>query len=63
MFNSEHMADVFFIVGLPGESQRVPAHKVTHFSFLALSFPSHSYYEIITYVVPLNVVIKGHFRM
>ncbi|KAJ3607177.1 hypothetical protein NHX12_026690 [Muraenolepis orangiensis] len=27
MFNSEHMADVLFIVGLPGESQRVPAHK------------------------------------
>lgn len=28
MFNNELMADVHFIVGPPGESQRVPAHKV-----------------------------------
>ncbi|XP_034143602.1 BTB/POZ domain-containing protein 6-B isoform X3 [Esox lucius] len=27
MFNNEHMADVHFIVGSPGESQKVPAHK------------------------------------
>nr|NP_001108397.1 BTB/POZ domain-containing protein 6-A [Danio rerio]AAI55623.1 Zgc:172197 protein [Danio rerio] len=27
MFNNEQMADVHFIVGPPGESQRVPAHK------------------------------------
>ncbi|XP_046877808.1 BTB/POZ domain-containing protein 6-B isoform X1 [Hypomesus transpacificus] len=27
MFNNEHMADVHFIVGPPGESQKVPAHK------------------------------------
>ncbi|KAA0718123.1 BTB/POZ domain-containing protein 6-A [Triplophysa tibetana] len=27
MFNNEHMADVHFIVGPPGESERVPAHK------------------------------------
>lgn len=29
MFNNEHMADVHFIVGPPGESERVPAHKVS----------------------------------
>lgn len=29
MFNNEMMADVHFIVGPSGESQRVPAHKVT----------------------------------
>lgn len=29
MFNNELMADVHFIVGPPGGSQRVPAHKVT----------------------------------
>lgn len=29
MFNNELMADVHFIVGPPGESQRVPAHKVS----------------------------------
>lgn len=29
MFNNELMADVHFIVGPPGDSQRVPAHKVT----------------------------------
>lgn len=29
MFNNELMADVHFIVGPAGESQRVPAHKVT----------------------------------
>lgn len=28
MFNNELMADVHFIVGRPGESQKVPAHKV-----------------------------------
>lgn len=28
MFNNELMADVHFIVGPPGGSQRVPAHKV-----------------------------------
>lgn len=28
MFNNEQMADVHFIVGSPGETQRVPAHKV-----------------------------------
>lgn len=28
MFNNEQMADVHFIVGPPGETQRVPAHKV-----------------------------------
>ncbi|KAJ0062971.1 hypothetical protein NL108_010012, partial [Boleophthalmus pectinirostris] len=27
MFNNELMADVHFIVGPPGESQKVPAHK------------------------------------
>ncbi|GLD72036.1 BTB/POZ domain-containing protein 6-B-like protein [Lates japonicus] len=27
MFNNEQMADVHFIVGPPGETQRVPAHK------------------------------------
>lgn len=27
MFNNEHMADVHFIVGPPGSSERVPAHK------------------------------------
>lgn len=35
MFNNEQMADVHFIVGPPGESERVPAHKVsphTHIS-------------------------------
>lgn len=29
MFNNELMADVHFIVGPPGESQKVPAHKVS----------------------------------
>lgn len=29
MFNNELMADVHFIVGPPGESEKVPAHKVT----------------------------------
>lgn len=29
MFNNEQMADVHFIVGPPGESERVPAHKVS----------------------------------
>lgn len=29
MFNNEMMADVHFIVGPSGESQRVPAHKVS----------------------------------
>lgn len=28
MFNNELMADVHFIVGPPGETQKVPAHKV-----------------------------------
>lgn len=28
MFNNEQMSDVHFIVGPPGETQRVPAHKV-----------------------------------
>lgn len=28
MFNNEHMADIHFIVGPPGETQTVPAHKV-----------------------------------
>lgn len=28
MFNNELMADVHFIVGPPGGSQKVPAHKV-----------------------------------
>lgn len=28
MFNNELMADVHFIVGPCGDSQRVPAHKV-----------------------------------
>uniref|UniRef100_A0A3Q2T8F8 BTB (POZ) domain containing 6b n=1 Tax=Fundulus heteroclitus TaxID=8078 RepID=A0A3Q2T8F8_FUNHE len=27
MFNNEHMADIHFIVGPPGETQTVPAHK------------------------------------
>ncbi|XP_072533422.1 BTB/POZ domain-containing protein 6-A [Salminus brasiliensis] len=27
MFNNEHMADVHFIVGPPGSSEKVPAHK------------------------------------
>ncbi|TSV02074.1 BTB/POZ domain-containing protein 6 [Bagarius yarrelli] len=27
MFNNEHMADVHFIVGRPGETRKVPAHK------------------------------------
>lgn len=29
MFNNEHMADVHFIVGPPGATQKVPAHKVS----------------------------------
>lgn len=29
MFNNEHMADVHFIVGPPGQVERVPAHKVS----------------------------------
>ncbi len=29
MFNNEHMADVHFIVGPAGESERVPGHKVS----------------------------------
>lgn len=33
MFNNEHMADVHFIVGLPGATQKVPAHKVCLKSF------------------------------
>lgn len=38
MFNNEHMADVHFIVGTPGESERVPAHKVSpHTSLFFLS--------------------------
>lgn len=28
MFNNEQMADVHFLVGPPGETQMVPAHKV-----------------------------------
>ncbi|MEQ2213707.1 hypothetical protein XENOCAPTIV_019603 [Xenoophorus captivus] len=28
MFNNEHMADIHFIVGPPGETQTIPAHKV-----------------------------------
>lgn len=28
MFNNEQMSDVHFIVGPPGETLRVPAHKV-----------------------------------
>ena len=28
MFNNEVMADVFFLVGPPGSTQRVPGHKV-----------------------------------
>lgn len=35
MFNKEHMADVHFIVGPPGESQKVPAHKVSALFFCA----------------------------
>ncbi|XP_035534712.1 BTB/POZ domain-containing protein 6-B-like [Morone saxatilis] len=27
MFNNEQMADVHFIVGPPGDTQRIPAHK------------------------------------
>lgn len=29
MFNNEMMADVHFVVGPPGGTQRVPGHKVT----------------------------------
>lgn len=29
MFNNELMADVHFVVGPPGASQKVPAHKVS----------------------------------
>lgn len=29
MFNNEHMADVHFVVGSPGATQKVPAHKVS----------------------------------
>lgn len=32
MFNNEHMADVHFIVGPPGESERVPGHKVNPYT-------------------------------
>jgi len=32
MFNNELMADVHFIVGPPGGSQKVPAHKVGMFT-------------------------------
>lgn len=28
MFNNERMADVHFIVGPPGDTHRIPAHKV-----------------------------------
>lgn len=28
MFNNELMADIHFIVGPPGSSEKVPAHKV-----------------------------------
>lgn len=33
MFNNEHMADVHFIVGPPGATHKVPAHKVSLKSF------------------------------
>lgn len=28
MFNNEHMADVHFIVGPPGATEKIPGHKV-----------------------------------
>lgn len=31
MFNNEMMADVHFVVGPPGGTQRVPGHKVPEF--------------------------------
>lgn len=36
MFNNELMADVHFIVGPLGGSQKVPAHKVKTFNMLEM---------------------------
>lgn len=38
MFNNELMADVHFIVGRPGESQKVPAHKVNVVVYVILDY-------------------------
>lgn len=35
MFNNELMADIHFVVGPPGGTQRVPGHKVPHYYCLA----------------------------
>lgn len=38
MFNNEHMADVHFIVGPPGATEKIPAHKVGLKSFKEETF-------------------------
>lgn len=38
MFNNEQMADAHFLVGPPGETQKVPAHKVQNLVQIKLTF-------------------------
>lgn len=45
MFNNELMADVHFVVGPPGASQKVPAHKVSAFSFAKMHLSWHLYQQ------------------
>lgn len=52
MFNNELMADVHFIVGRPGESQKVPAHKV-NVAYLILDFKKKSHKILSVWVMYL----------
>lgn len=50
MFNNEQMADAHFIVGPPGETQKVPAHKV---SALGLTLSSDLIFSGPLYLLPV----------